>query len=73
MVHSNKLRKMQKPSVIRQKSESQNGCYKKTKHGVRIRRKGMFVFRKIWRALFSCNTRFTISLFVLLPSKHALE
>ena len=25
-------------------------------------------FRKIWRALFSCNTRFEIHLFVLLPT-----
>ena len=28
----------------------------------------MFVFRNIWRALFSCNTRFEIRLFVLLPT-----
>ena len=27
----------------------------------------MFVFRKIWRALFSCNTRFEIRPFTLLP------
>ena len=27
----------------------------------------MFVFRKIWRALFSCNTRFEIRPFALLP------
>ena len=27
---------------------------------VRIRRQEMFVFRKIWRALFSCNARFEI-------------
>ena len=55
-------------SVIRQKGESQNGCFKKTKHAklqssfieitlgqgrVRIRGQQMFVFRKIWRALFS--------------------
>ena len=27
----------------------------------------MFVFRKIWRALFSLNTRFAIRPFALLP------
>ena len=27
----------------------------------------MFVFREIWRALFSCNTRFEIRPFALLP------
>ena len=29
----------------------------------------MFVFREIWRALFSCSTRFEISPFALLPTK----
>ena len=33
----------------------------------------MVVSRKMWRALFSCNTHFEIHLFALLPSKHALE
>ena len=28
----------------------------------------MFVFQKIWRALFSCNTGFEIRLFALLPT-----
>ena len=28
----------------------------------------MFVFRKIWRALFSCNTRFEIRPFAILPT-----
>ena len=28
----------------------------------------MFIFRKIWRALFSCNTRFEIRPFALLPT-----
>ena len=28
----------------------------------------MFVFRKIWRALFSLNTRFEIRPFALLPT-----
>ena len=31
----------------------------------------MFVFRKIWRALFSCNTRFEIRIFALLPTNSA--
>ena len=30
----------------------------------------MFVFRKIWRALYSWNTRFEIRLFALLPTKY---
>ena len=30
----------------------------------------MFVFRKIWRALFSCNTRFEIRPFALLPTNY---
>ena len=33
----------------------------------------MFVFRKIWRTLFSWNTRFEIRPFALLPTKKALE
>ena len=65
-------------SVIRQKGESQNGCLKKTKHSkfsekrknlrVSIRGYKMFVFWKIWRVLFSWNTRFEIRPFALLPS-----
>ena len=31
----------------------------------------MFVFRKIWRALFSCNTRFGILPFALLQNELA--
>ena len=30
----------------------------------------MFVFRKIWHALFSLNTRFEIRPFALLPSNY---
>ena len=52
-------------SVIRQKGESQNGCFKKTKHS---KFSEMFVFRKIWRALFSWNIRFEIRPFALLPT-----
>ena len=33
----------------------------------------MFVFRKIWRALFSWNFRFEIRPFALLPTKCILE
>ena len=36
---------------------------------VRIRGKEMLVFRKIWCASFSCNIRFEIRAFVLLPTK----
>ena len=36
---------------------------------VRIREYKMFVVRKIWRALFSWNTRFEIRPFALLPTK----
>ena len=31
----------------------------------------MFVFRKIWRVLFSWNTRFEIRLFALLATNYA--
>ena len=42
-------------------------------HGrVRIREKEMFVFRKIWRALFSWNSRFKIRPFALLPTNRGL-
>ena len=70
-------------SVIRQKGESQNGCFKKTKQ-VKFSEKETFLtpwyahtcgyrvvrnvrFRKFWRALFSWNTRFDICPFTLLP------
>ena len=53
-----------KSSVIRQKGESQDRCFKKIKHAKFSENtyvcvsggKKMFVFRKIWRALFSSNT-----------------
>ena len=35
---------------------------------VRIRGQEIFVFRKIWRDLFSCNTRFQIRPFAILPT-----
>ena len=75
-------------SVIRQTGKSQNGCFKKTKptkffrktnisypliRTVLIRGQEMFVFRKIWRALFSRNPRFEIRPFVLLPTKQDSE
>ena len=53
-------------SVMRQKGESQNGCFKKTKHAKFSEE--IFVFRKIWHALFSWNTRFEIRPFALLPT-----
>ena len=61
--------------VIRQKGKSQNEGNKKTKHAknehflptdARIRGYDMLVFRKFWRALFSCYLCFEIHLFVLL-------
>ena len=76
------------PLAVSQKRESQNGCYKKKsppdfpknehilspgKHTcVRIRRKEMFLFRKIWRVFFSCNTRFEIRPFAVLPTSKEL-
>ena len=63
--------------VIRQKGESQNGCFKKTRHA-KFSEKGTFLthtylyknffFRKICRALFSWNTRFEIRTFALFPA-----
>ena len=32
----------------------------------------MFAVRKLWRALFSCNTRFEIRPFALLPTNSVL-
>ena len=60
-------------SVIRQKGEFQNRYFKKTKH-VKFSEKQTFLtpwyahVRKIWRALFSWNTRFEIRLFALLTT-----
>ena len=70
--------------VIRQKGESQNGCFKKTSMPnfpknehflplIRTRRcayQGLrnVVFWKIWCALYSWNTRFEIRPFALLPT-----
>ena len=104
-----------KSLVLRENGESQNGCFKKTKHakfsekrtfltpwytiGSILKRvfrenkarqifrktsisdplicvsggKKMFVFRKIWRALFSWNTRFEIRPFVLLPTTYCIN
>ena len=50
-------------SVIRRKGESQNRCFKKTRHA-KFSAKRTFVFRKIWRVLFSWNTRFEIRPFL---------
>ena len=44
-------------SSVRQKGESQNGCFKKTKQAI---------FREIWCSSFSWNIRFEIHPFVLL-------
>ena len=64
--------------VIRQKGESQNGCFKKIKH-VKFSENEHFLppcacqevmlfFCKIWRALFSWDTCFEIRPFALLPT-----
>ena len=37
---------------------------------VRIRRQKIFLFRKIWRALFSCNSHFEIRPLTLLPTNY---
>ena len=61
-----------KSSVIRQNGESQNRCFKKTKHA-KFSEKRTFLtplYGKIWRALFSWNTRFEIRSFALLPAKY---
>ena len=77
----------QTSSVIRQKGESQNGCFKNTKQAkfsekrtfltplirtLRIRGLEMFVFRKIWLPLCSWNTCFEIRPFALLPTTSGL-
>ena len=56
-----------KASVIRQKSESQNGCFKKTKHAKFFKKR---TFLTPWYA----HESFEILPFTLLPSKaHVLE
>ena len=40
---------------------------------LRIKGKEIFVFQKIWHALFSCNTRFEIHPFALLPTVYTLK
>ena len=60
----------QNSSVIRQKGESQYGCFKKSKHAKCSEKTN--IFRKIWRALFSSNTRFAIRPFALLPTNYVL-
>ena len=56
-------------SIIRQKCESQNGCFKKTKRAKYFEKP---TFLTPWcahvRALFSWNTRFEIRPFALLPT-----
>ena len=73
------LPKKAKSSVIRQKGESQNGGNKKTKYAKFAEKRTFltpwyvcgvrnFVFREIWRILFSCYLHFEIHPFALLPS-----
>ena len=58
-------------SVIKQKGESQNGCFKKTKHA-KFSVKRTFVTswhaHVRWRPLFSLNTRFEIRPLAILPT-----
>ena len=61
-----------KMSVISQKGESQNGCCKKWSTP-NFPKKEMFIFMKIWRALFSWNIRFEIHPFALLPTKKSSD
>ena len=68
-------------SVIRQNDESQNGLFKKTKHAKFSEKRILLSpwyahvntrnVRKIWRALFSWNTRLEIYPFALLPTNVA--
>ena len=73
-----------KPSVIRKKGESQNGCFKKTKHAkfsekrtfltpwyAHVHPKCLF-FGKFGVFFFSWNTRFEIRPLALLPTKLCL-
>ena len=53
-------------SVIRQRSESQNGGNKKRRHA------RTFAFRKIWRGLFFCYLRFEIHRFALSPTNYKI-
>ena len=68
------------------KGKSQNGYYKKTKHAKFSEKRTFHVqavcmsggqkcllFWKIWRDLFSCNTRFEICPFALLPKSYGLN
>ena len=74
-----------KTSVIRQKGESLNGCYKKTKH-VKFSEKWTFLtlrytyvraacqeVRNVRAFFFFCNTSFEIHPFALLPTKTCLD
>ena len=69
----------QRSSVIRQKDESHNENFPKNEHflppdkytrvcvlGVKNVR-----FSEIWRTLFSCNTRFEIRTFALMPTSYS--
>ena len=71
------LRWVHSSSVTRQGGESLNRCLKNTKHTKCSEGRtfltpwyALFVFRKIWFALFSLNTRFEIRPFALLPTSY---
>ena len=61
-----------KSSVIRQKGDYQNGCFKKTKHAKFYEKRTFFTPWYLWRALFSWRTGFEIHPFVLLLTNWAI-
>ena len=58
--------KTQNSSVIRQRGESQNGCFKKTKHDKFSEKRKCSFFGKFGVLCFLRNTRFEIRCFALL-------
>ena len=55
-------------SILWQKGESQNGGNKNTKHAKFSEKRKTFVFRKIWRALYSCYLPFENRPFAILQT-----
>ena len=64
-------------SVIRQKGQSQNGCYEETEHTKFSEKRTFLTPRyahvRIWCALFCCNARFEIRSFALLLTSYGLK
>ena len=55
---------------IRQKNESQNGCYKEAKHAIFSKKTNISYPLDTHCALFPCTTRFEIRPFALLPTTY---